>query len=528
MKISKLLLLVLACLGGAFYACEDSSVKDDFDYKDTVEFEREKMVFQEDADTVQIPVIISGFAKNDVEITVEVRRREELTAREDTNFILLEKTVYIPKDGSATSIPMKIINDNVVNPDRSFDLVIKSVVGAEKARISQVCRVVIANEDFWPLVTMSKSTYQTTEHDDELVIPLTATGIFYQPTQVAVQVNSGTAVEGTNFTIAKKNFTFDNEHLKDSIVVKLASLELQEDCSFELNLEITDGLPGKVKTSKVVIKDVKKFVGFPSEKIKILKNEKDAQVPVVIGGVRSPRDLVAKISVKSSGNLVEGSDFTLSNDVLTTKGDTVLFTTVHFMTDGDLSGDLIELQVEEVTGGDIDETIPSATLGVVEGVEFNRSNWEILSFTSEEPSAESGGNNGKAIHLIDGSSRDDRGLGTFWHSRWGSAPTGVLPYEFVIDMHEQVRVGTIRLYRRQPSNSAVKLATIEVSDDQVNWSPAYDIDFTTTDPENSKILDLPNVRTARYIRLGIPNRGGNGNTASLAELMLFGLPLEPK
>lgn len=197
MKISKLLLLVLACLGGAFYACEDSSVRDDFDYKDTVEFEREKMVFQEDADTVQIPVIISGFAKNDVEITVEVRRRGELTAREDTNFILLEKTVYIPKDGSATSIPMKIINDNVVNPIRSFDLVIKSVVGAEKARISQVCRVVIANEDFWPLVTMSKSAYQTTEHDDELVIPLTATGIFYQPTQVTVQVNSGTAIEGT-------------------------------------------------------------------------------------------------------------------------------------------------------------------------------------------------------------------------------------------------------------------------------------------------------------------------------------------
>ena len=104
----------------------------------------------------------------------------------------------------------------------------------------------------------------------------------------------------------------------------------------------------------------------------------------------------------------------------------------------------------------------------------------------------------------------------------------MLPYEFVIDMHEQVRVGTIRLYRRQPSNSAVKLATIEVSDDQVNWSPAYDIDFTTTDPENSKILDFPNVRTARDLRLGIPNRGGNGNTASLAELMLFGLPLEPK
>lgn len=527
MKISKLLLL-LAGLGGAFYACEDSSVKDDFDYQDTVEFEREKMIFQEDADTVQIPVIISGFAKNDVEITVEVRRKEELTAREDTNFILLEKTVRIPKDGSATTIPMKIINDNVVNPDRSFDLVIKSVIGAEKARISQVCRVVIANEDFWPLVTMGKTTYQTTEHDDELVIPLTATGIFYQPTLVTLQVTSGTAVEGTNFTIDRKNFTFDNEHTKDSIVVKLSSLELQEDCSFELNLEITDGLPGKVKTSKVVIKDVQKFVGFPAEKTNILKNEKDARIPVAISGVRSPRDLVTKIGVKSSGSLVEGSDFTLSNNVITTKGDTILFVDVHFTTDQDMSGDLIELQVEEVTGGEIDELIPTTTVEVVEGVEFNRSNWEILSFTSEEPTGESSGNNGKAIHLIDGSSRDDRGLGTFWHSRWYSQPTGVLPYEFVIDMHEQVRVGTVRLYRRQPSNSAVKLATIEISDDQVNWSPVYDIDFTTTDPENSKILDLPSVRTARYIRLGVPNRGGNGNTASLAELMLFGLPLEPQ
>lgn len=527
MKINKLLLL-LAGVGGFIYACEDSSVKDDFNYQDTVEFEREKMTFQEDADTVQIPVIISGFAKNDVEVTVEVRRKEELTAREDTNFILLEKTVRIPKDGSAASIPMKIINDNVVNPDRSFDLIIKSVVGAEKARISQVCRVVIANEDFWPLVTMSKSKYQTTEHDDQLVIPLTATGIFYQPTQVTVLVNSGTAVEGTNFTIDRKEFTFDNEHKTDSIVVKLASLELQEDCSFDLELEITDGLPGKVKASKVVIKDVQKFVGFPSEKIKMLKNAKEVKVPVLISGVRSPRDLVTTIGVKSAGSLVEGSDFTLTDNVITTKGDTTLYATLRFTTDKVLQGDLIELEVKDVQGGEIDEITPSATMEAVEGDEFNRSNWKILSFTSEEPTGESGGNNGKAIHLIDGSTREDRGLGTFWHSRWASAPTGVLPYEFVIDMQQQVNVGFVRLYRRQPTNSAVKLATIELSTDNVNWSPVYDIDFTTTDPENSKILILPDAQKARYIRLGVPARGGNGNTASLAELMLFGLPAELK
>lgn len=524
MKMNRLLLL-LVCLGSVFYACEDSSVQDGFDYKDSVEFEREKMTFLENADTVQIPVIISGFAKNEVEITVEVRRKEELTAREDTNFILLAKTVKIPEGGSATYIPMKIIHDNVVNPDRSFDLIIKSVVGAEKARISQVCRVVIANEDFWPVVTFGKAAYQTTEHDAELVIPITATGVFYQPTLVTVQVNSETAVEGSNFTIDRKSFTFNNEHKADSIVVKVALKELSEDCSFNMVLqEVIDGLPGKVKSTKVVIKDVKKYVGFSALQLPILKNEKNVKVPVVISGVRSPRDLTTRIGVKSSGSLVEGSDFTLLNNEFTTKGDTTLFATIQFNTSQNLEGNVLELQVEEVTAGDIDELIPTTTLTVEKAKEFNRSAWAVLSFTSEEPTGEDGGKNGRAIHLIDGSTREDGGLGTFWHSRWASEPYGAIPYEFVIDMKEPVRVETVRLYRRQPSNGSVKVATIEFSEDKVSWSAPYDINFTTQDEKNSKILELPETKVGRYIRLGVPDRDGNGNTASLAELVLFGLP----
>lgn len=527
MKMNRLLLLLI-CLGSVFYACEDSSVQDDFEYKDSVEFEREKMIFLENADTVQIPVIISGFAKNDVEVTVEVRRKEDLMAREDTNFILLAKTVKIPQDGSATLIPMVIINDTVVNPDRSFDLIIKSVVGAEKARVSQVCRVVIANEDFWPVVSFGKASYQTTEHDAELVIPLTMEGFFYQPGLVSVQVNSGTAVEGTNFTVDRTNFTFNNEHKADSIVIKLASKELLEDCSFNLVLQdVVAGLPGKIKNTRVVIKDVRKYVGFPNQQLPMLKNEKDVKIPVVISGVRSPRDLTTRIGVKSSGSLVEGTDFTLLNNEITTKGDTTLFATIHFITDKTMEGNVLELQVEEVVGGEIDEIIPMSILIAEAGKEFNRAKWSVLSFASEEPTGESGGANGKAIHLIDGGSREDGGLGTFWHSRWASEPKGVLPYEFIIDMNEQIRIGTVRLYRRQPSNSAVKLATIEFSNDKVNWGPLYEIDFTTQDELNSKILDFPVSQLARYVRLGIPNRGGNGDTASLAELVLFGLP-EPK
>ena len=61
------------------------------------------------------------------------------------------------------------------------------------------------------------------------------------------------------------------------------------------------------------------------------------------------------------------------------------------------------------------------------GINFLKTDWKIVSFTTEEASGE-GSNNGHAKHLIDGN------VETFWHSRWqgGSDP---LPYEIIIDMN---------------------------------------------------------------------------------------------
>ncbi|WP_430812784.1 MULTISPECIES: BT_3987 domain-containing protein [unclassified Carboxylicivirga] len=142
--------------------------------------------------------------------------------------------------------------------------------------------------------------------------------------------------------------------------------------------------------------------------------------------------------------------------------------------------------------------------------------WTIESFTTQEPAEGQWGNGGLAIHLIDDNPR------TFWHSAWagGSDP---LPYQITIDMAKECLISQIEVLPRGGStNNPIYLLDFETSIDGQNWEFVGRFDFeNTTEP----LVYAVKATQARYIRMIVPDSGGNQTIAAIRELSAYGKEL---
>lgn len=506
---------VLWILSYTFCSCDSTNTLTDISSNETVEFEFDRMSLPESVGDTLIPFILSGFLSEDVDLTVAVVESEKLTAKENEHFVLSAKNVKIVAGTGRAYIPIRIVDDHIVNVNRSFDLSITGAAGAGQAAISQVCRVTILNDDFWPVVNLPGSVITTTEHDDKLVIRLTAAGIFYQPTRVTLVVNSGSAVEGTDFTVSKKSFTFDQNATMDSVEVTLLTRELSQDITFGLTMEVEDGVAGKFGSAKVVIKDVVKQVGFAKTEIPMLKNAQEFQVPVAIRGVRSPRDLRTTVKVKGFSGVQE-SDFELQNFDIVTKGDTVLYVTL-VSHNGNWPADAsVDLKIESVEGGSIIPENAETRVVVTPGSELRKKSWAMLSCNSFQK-----GNEPEKI--IDGDNA------SFWQAKWSPAqiPSEKMPFIFVIDLKERVQVESLKMYRL---NGDSKKIEIYMSEDNVNWNlvgTLVDTDFAANIADY-QLLTTANGRYLKLVQTESGRQSGTGDDLGrIGEIYLNGL-LVPK
>ncbi|MDR1273373.1 MAG: discoidin domain-containing protein [Odoribacteraceae bacterium] len=512
---------ILLALGALACACNEALDAGDVVILETVEFEADRLIVPEEGGAARIPVFLSGRVTTDVELTIKVEPRKDLLERpgimaeEGVHYRLPEKSIRVPVGATQGYFPLEIIDDILVNDDRVFDVVFEMVSGATRSFISQACRVTLRNDDFWPTVSFGTSRYQTTEHDSVLVIPLVVGGgVIRSPLQVTLAVEDLSAVEGTNFTVVNKTFTFTEANRLDSIVIRLADEELSADADFNLSLASNDaGRLGRYPAGTVVIRDVVKRAGFPQSQLSRFKGYRRLDVPVLFDGVRSPRDITARLRVKDPGTLVEGVDFTLVNDEITTKGDTTLYATLEFVEDIKDKG-LVEilLEVYDVDGGAI--SAPEMRVFTEETTSLERDGWGIYSFSSEEASGE-GANNGRAAHILDGN------LSSYWHSKWTGAGS-TLPHEIVIQFPRSITPEFITVYRR-PSGYTKDTRTIqlETSLDGLAWESIGALEFGDLS-DVSLSYYVPRRVFMSFLRLRITESNRSQN-ANMAELFINGI-----
>lgn len=147
------------------------------------------------------------------------------------------------------------------------------------------------------------------------------------------------------------------------------------------------------------------------------------------------------------------------------------------------------------------------------GDKVAKKDWSILSFTTEEPSGE-GANNGRAYNLIDDNKE------TFWHAKWQGGATP-LPYQITIDMKRTTLISQIELLPRgQNSNNPLKVVQFEASTDNVNWEFIGEFAFENI---NTPLLYATKATKARYLRMLVPDKGGNTTVCAIRELDVRGV-----
>lgn len=151
------------------------------------------------------------------------------------------------------------------------------------------------------------------------------------------------------------------------------------------------------------------------------------------------------------------------------------------------------------------------------GESISKADWEIASFTTQEPAEAQWGNGGSAIHLIDDN------VSTFWHSAWlnGRDP---LPYQISIDMKKAHLISQIEILPRgNNTTNPLYILDFETSMDGVNWQFVGRFDFVNQDA--ALVYEVIPTK-AKYIRMTIPDEGENGTVQAFRELSAYGKILE--
>lgn len=144
--------------------------------------------------------------------------------------------------------------------------------------------------------------------------------------------------------------------------------------------------------------------------------------------------------------------------------------------------------------------------------QLDRSDWSVVSFSTEEPAE--GSNGGLVSSAFDGQNN------TFWHSQWngGEAPP---PHWFVIDMGStQTLHGLSFLDRQSDNNGKPKDVEVEISMDGENWTPAGNFTLQNTQDLQNQFLTSGFNQEARYFKVTVTS-SYNAAYTHLAEIYAF-------
>lgn len=139
---------------------------------------------------------------------------------------------------------------------------------------------------------------------------------------------------------------------------------------------------------------------------------------------------------------------------------------------------------------------------------FDRSLWEILSVSDENPSY-------KSINIL------DNDLNTFWHSEW--KPVTPLPHWLVIDMQATKEITRIDTYRRK-NNTNTRTVEYYINEDPDPFLPTWKLIASGTYSSGDlMILNVSDSAQGRYLKILLPDTNAADTSISIAEIEVFGI-----
>ncbi|MDR2563102.1 MAG: DUF4959 domain-containing protein [Prevotellaceae bacterium] len=146
---------------------------------------------------------------------------------------------------------------------------------------------------------------------------------------------------------------------------------------------------------------------------------------------------------------------------------------------------------------------------------INKNMWTVDSFSSEEATGENNGNNGRAIHAIDGN------FDTFWHTQWKNSYSPTLPNYLVYNLGKRSDISWIKVTQRN-GNKSLQTVEILMSNDNVTFTLAGTLNFPDAGGGAQEIAFDP-PEGGLYLKINMPNSRHGDRHSFIAEIEVQGL-----
>lgn len=495
--------------------CTITIEDDDSKENVTVGFQDTSVDVNEDIGIYELPVVLEGLLSDSVLFKVKT---ENGTAIEGVHFELLETKQKINQGEKWAVIPIKILDKQATEEDRSFNIIIEEAQGATPqdttvsiSKVNHTCKVtinkIIRQVRFPELEMIVDEMTKAFEYPVALTAPV--------PHDVKVRLvarPNSTAKAGVHYEIDKTELIIKKGETEASAIIKPIDDKLGNPHRFvDFDIEIiTDGveLSEEFKSSRLIIENDDTSIGFVSDD-EFIWMYSTATIPVKLAGVRGGRYLV-EVKAKADAEVQENIHYMiLTKSIEIGENDSVVYVKIATL-NSDLPSFDLPLEIASVKSltlgfnGIIDQGNRDLTLKVLASPKsLDRSNWSIeFSSTHQAP-------DGGAEKIIDGD--ED----TNWHTEWqGGNPDG--PHIIIIDMQDEQSIGEVAIVLSRYT----KTIKVEIGDNET-WSSMGTMTFSQTAKERVT-LKSPDVFSGRYMRLSVMGRGPNGDTATIQEVYASG------
>lgn len=330
MRLLRNIAASLLLLGG-LWACDDEFKPDlPKGRVEEVSFARDTFIFGEGDGEVTVPIVAAKYLNYSSTVEVGVN---DGTATEGTNFIIREKQVKIALGDAQAELEMEIVDDTIINENRSFTLNLGSIEGGGVPGTQrQSCTVIIRNDDYIPQATIMfvNAKDSVREDADSLVVPFYLT--MAAEGDVTVDFAQGsypdqTARHGVNFAFrnGKDKVTLPQGTLKGEVVLDIVNDEYPDgDIFFDLAVRDVQGaLIGKDSLCRITIleDDLDRTVRFEGPKDGCHEEAGEVEVSLIFeGGVSEERMISGSIRLDSLVNCT-AEDLELLTTSFSTAGD---------------------------------------------------------------------------------------------------------------------------------------------------------------------------------------------------------------
>ena len=300
-----------------------------------ISFAKDTFVFSEAAGKVEVSIQATKYLNYAANIQLKITNE---TAIEKEHFFVDEKEVKMLLGEAEVGVEVRIIDDTIINPNRTFRMTMESITGGGvPAATGQSCVVVIRNDDYIPEAAIVFDNETATVREDGLTLAVPFHLTKAVPGDVTVTFAQGTddrqtAIEGTHFVFSDnmKQVTLPEGTLKGEVKLDIINNETADgNVYFDLAIRQVEGaLVGLDSICKVTIEDddLDRTVRFGRPEGDGLWHEEagEIEVPLIFENGASPERMISGRVVFDSIYGCTEDDFTIVEPEFTTAGNETL------------------------------------------------------------------------------------------------------------------------------------------------------------------------------------------------------------